>query len=129
MISQTQHVDPVADALDEAARFNHRAKVSAREHRPNLYRKKDQFLLQALAAAPEQFIVDSLSSSTPVAGISHLRSGRRFHVMLDRAPAQMRQIIQRLPRRLCVGDANELDDVIAGMEAGHAPLRDGLRVC
>ena len=104
----------VASALDEAAEHNQRAKSCLPEHRRSFYEKKDRALLRALAAAPDQFFVDSISGPPPVAGISHLFSGRRFHVMLDRASSEMLRALAALPRRISEGSNSVLMAALAG---------------
>jgi len=104
----------VASALDEAAGHNQQAKSCLPEHRRSLYRKKDRALLRALAAAPGQFFIDSISGSPPVVGISHVHSGRRFHLPLAAASYEMLRSLAVLPRRISEGSEGDLMAVLAG---------------
>ena len=67
--------------LSRADHFNKLAKSCQPQHRRSLYRLKDRALDQAIALSPEDFEVDSISRGhEPILGVTHLPSGRRFHV-------------------------------------------------
>ena len=114
MITQTQDKDPVAASLDEAARYNVRAKASPPEHRRSLYAKKDAALESAILAAPGQFFIDVVQLRPPMLGISHACSGRRCHLLLASASDKMRHALLTLPRRISSEGESDLMLALAG---------------
>ena len=114
MITQTQDKDPVAAALDEAARYNVQAKVSLPEHRRSLYAKKDAALESAIGAAPHEFFIDDVQLDPPMVGVSHSDSGRQFHLLLASASDKMRHVLLALPRRIREGRESDPMAALAG---------------
>jgi hypothetical protein len=67
--------------LSRADHFNKLAKCCPREHRHTFYELKDRAIDRAIGHNPDEFKVDSISYGfEPILGVTHLPSGRRFHV-------------------------------------------------
>jgi len=67
--------------LSCADHFNKLAKRCPREHRRAFYELKDRAIDRAIGHNPSEFEVDSISRGRePIVGVTHLPSGRRFHV-------------------------------------------------
>jgi hypothetical protein len=67
--------------LSRADHFNKLAKCCPRAHRHTFYELKDRAIDRAIGHNPDEFKVDSISHGfEPILGVTHLPSGRRFHV-------------------------------------------------
>ena len=67
--------------LSRADHFNKLAKRCPRKNRRAYYKLKDQAIDRAIGHSPEDFEVDSISyGREPIVGVTHVPSGRRFHV-------------------------------------------------
>ena len=95
-ISDRRKTRAVVYLLDQASHFNHLAKTCPVAFQTDFYRLKDRRLADALAEAPDQFEVDSVTEDGLV-GITHRPSGRRVHLFANRLPAEAVAILRRLP--------------------------------
>jgi hypothetical protein len=95
-ISDRRKTRAVVYLLDQASHFNQLAKTCPVAFQADFYRLKDRRLADALAKAPEQFEVDSMTEDGLV-GVTHRPSGRRVHLFANRLPVEAAAILRRLP--------------------------------
>jgi hypothetical protein len=83
--------------LSRADHFNKLAKCCPREHRHAFYELKDRAIDRAIGHNPDEFKVDSISYGfEPILGVTHLPSGRRFHVRPYRQIYTTQVVLHRL---------------------------------
>ena len=83
--------------LSRADHFNKLAKRCPREHRRAFYELKDRAIDRAIGHNPSEFEVDSISRGRePIVGVTHLPSGRQFHVRPYRQVYATQVILHRL---------------------------------
>jgi len=99
MISHTDNrsIRVVIRYLSRADHFNKLAKRCPRKNRRAYYKLKDRAIDRAIAHSPDDFEVDSLSDGAePILGVTHVPSGRRFHVRPYRQACATQMILHRL---------------------------------
>ena len=90
-----------ARLLERAAHFSRMAKGCPPSNRRRLYRRKDAALAQALGwGRDEEFKIDSLFRGHRLAlGVTHVPSGRQFHVFPYQMSFAAQVRLHRLSRR------------------------------
>ena len=99
MISHTnsRSIRVVVRHLSRADHFNKLAKRCPRENRRAYYKLKDRAIDRAIGHSPDDFEVDSISHGRePIVGVTHVPSGRRFHVRPYRQAYATQVVLHRL---------------------------------